>query len=107
MLNKSKLHSRGVALLHVLIVVAVLAASGISLCDPNCRDLTAELTFDGVCVGMLVATIRLLHIVQRRTVPTLWSWWCLARVAFGVEMKHGFVGGYLLGITHAAIACVI
>lgn len=103
--NDSK--RRGVSLLQLLLVLAVLAASCLSLCDPHCRERTTELAFDGVAVGLIVATLRLLHFLHyRRVERTLLSWWCLARPTFSVELRHGLVGGYLLGITRATIECL-
>ena len=99
----------GLATLQALVVTGVLAASVVSLCDANCRERTQDLTLDGVCVGLLIALMRLLHILRRpkRVTEPLFSWWCVARVLFGVELRYGLVGGYLLGVTRAVIECLM
>ncbi len=98
----------GFSVFPFLFVLAVLAASVVSFANPNCRERTEELTIDGICVGGLISTIRLIHLMRRsmRISQTLFSWWCVARVLFGVELRYGLVGGYLLGITRAIIHCL-
>jgi hypothetical protein len=96
----------GLVLIQLLVVLAVFTGSVVSLCDPNCRLRTIELTIDGLCVGAIVAGVRLVCIMKRRCPQPAFAWWCVARVLFGIELKYGLIGGYLLGITRAAIACL-
>ena len=108
MFEKTSLKRFGVLALTILFVGLVIVASCISLCNPECINRTEELTSDGICVGVIIALIRLLHIVRRpkRITETLFSWYCLARVLFGVELRYGLVGGYLLGISRAVLECI-
>jgi hypothetical protein len=108
MFTISQLKRYGVMVFQVLLVAMVLGATVVSLSHDHCRERTIELTSDGVCVGMIIAMVRLLHIVRRphRVTQTFFTWYCVGRVLLGVELKYGLVGGYLLGITRAVIACV-
>ena len=97
-----------VCLFRLLLVVYVIAASVLSVVHPECFEHTLELTLDGITVGGMLALTRLVQLLTRphRRSGTLFSWWCLARLIFGHELRYGLLGGYLLGITHAVIACL-
>ena len=95
-------------IVEALFVLYVFAASVLSLADPACRERTLWLVLDGFSVGALLAVTRLVHHIRRshHRGQSLFSWWCMARILFGHELLYGLVGGYLLGITHAFVACV-
>lgn len=97
-----------ICLFRLLLVLYVIAASVLSVVHPECFEHTLELTLDGICVGALLALTRLVQLLYRphRRSGTFFSWYCLARVLFSTEVGYGLLGGYLLGITHALIACL-
>lgn len=106
---KSSNRHPAVTTLYVLLIVFVIVASVISLGDPACRDRTTHLALDGVCVGIVIAAVRLTQVLGKpmRLWQSAWSWWCLFRITTGVEVKYGLVGGYIFGITIAFVECVI
>jgi hypothetical protein len=106
---KSSNRHPAVTMLHALLIVFVIVASIVSMGDPACRDRTNHLAFDGICVGMVIAAVRLTHILGKpmRIGQSAWSWWCLIRITTGVEVKYGLIGGFLFGITIGFFECVI
>lgn len=106
--DKSILRRYGVAALHTLFVVYVLAASVLSLVNAKCHERTLALTLDGIWVGLIAALIQLLVLAARsKRICSAFSLACVARLLVGHHVRFGTAGGYTYGVSLAAVECVL
>ena len=107
MLRKSVLRRNSVITAQVVLLLTVLAASGVTLAIPECREHTVQLTLDAVAVGWMGAFCQILVLLGHRPDPlTVGSTWKLSRSLVVHHVKYGLVGGYLLGLTLSMLHCL-
>jgi hypothetical protein len=108
MFRKPNRRRQSVVVLEVLVVLFVLAAGCVSLCDAECRMKTLHLTLDGVFVGVLNAGVHYLVLAHRcERLCVLRGVWCVGGRLLWHHVKFGIAGGYAVGVTLAVVECLL
>jgi hypothetical protein len=104
-MSTNSMKKLGLLTLELALVVATLAGVCVALSHPACAEKMLGAALDGVAAGVYVGCVKAMDRISRTKLACqpFVCWWCFTRAVLIVELRAGFLGGWMLGVTLAAL----